>query len=114
MTDVTASTDPVAKSLRPGLDALTKAAADFGAQVTWRDMESRSLAQISDALGKVAQMLEVPPQAVWHLIPGFSRSDVEDMRAEATRRQARLAREQLAQAAAGIRAGSVNDVPSAD
>lgn len=56
---------------------MSEAAADFGAQVTWRDMESRSLAQIADALGKVAQMLEVPPELLWNRLPNWSQQDTE-------------------------------------
>lgn len=50
---------------------------DFAAQVKWRDMESRSLAQAADALGKIATMLGVPPQALWEKIPGVTQTDVE-------------------------------------
>lgn len=37
------------------------------AQVVWRDTESRSLAQVADALGKMAQMLGIPPKAMWEM-----------------------------------------------
>jgi hypothetical protein len=47
------------------------------AEVRWRDMESRSLAQVADALGKMAQMLGVPPAALWERIPGVTQQDVE-------------------------------------
>jgi predicted nuclease of predicted toxin-antitoxin system len=47
------------------------------AEVRWRDMESRSLAQVADALGKLATMLGVPPQALWERIPGVTQQDVE-------------------------------------
>lgn len=52
-------------------------AVDFEAQVGWRDMESRSLAQAADAYGKLAQMLGVPPQALWEKIPGTTKQDVD-------------------------------------
>lgn len=39
------------------------------AEVRWRDTESRSLAQLADALGKMAQMLGIPPRALWELLP---------------------------------------------
>lgn len=55
-------------------------AADFAAQVKWRDMESRSLAQAADALGKMAQMLRVPVEVLWEKLPGFTQQDVERMR----------------------------------
>lgn len=53
-------------SLAAGDDAGWK---DRSAEVVWRDTESRSLAQLADALGKMVQMLAIPPQAVWELLP---------------------------------------------
>lgn len=53
------------------------AADDTGSQVTWKDMESRSLAQAADALGKIAQMLQVPVELLWEKIPGWTQQDVE-------------------------------------
>ena len=50
---------------------------DPSAEVRWRDMESRSLAQAADALGKIAQMLNVPVQLLWEKIPGWTQEDVE-------------------------------------
>jgi len=51
------------------------AAEDFEAQVVWRN-EERSLAQSADALGKLSQMLGVPPRALWERIPGVTQQDV--------------------------------------
>ncbi|MFJ9408571.1 phage portal protein [Streptomyces sp. NPDC101393] len=51
---------------------------DAGAQVLWDDFESRSFAQVVDALGKAAQMLSVPPRALWSRIPGVTDGDVAD------------------------------------
>ncbi len=51
-------------------------ATDFSAQVRWRDMESRSLAQAADALGKLAQMLQVPVEMLWEKVPGWTQTDV--------------------------------------
>jgi len=59
----------------------TEAASDTDAQVRWRDMESRSLAQAADALGKLAQMLQVPVEMLWEKIPGFTDQDVERAKA---------------------------------
>lgn len=56
------------------------AAMDTAAQVRWRDMESRSLAQVADALGKLAQMLGVPVEMLWERIPGWTETDVERAR----------------------------------
>ena len=50
---------------------------DPSAQVRWRDMESRSLAQTADALGKVAQMLEVPVEVLWDHLPFLTDQDRE-------------------------------------
>lgn len=52
-------------------------AADTAAQVRWRDMKPQSLAQAADALGKLAQMLGVPVEALWEKIPGWTQQDVE-------------------------------------
>ena len=57
--------------------------ADTSAQVVWRDVESRSLAQTVDAWGKAVQMLGVPAQEVWERIPGVTQTDVERWRAAA-------------------------------
>lgn len=55
-------------------------ARDVAAQVRWRDMESRSLAQVADALGKLAQSLKVPVEMLWEKVPGFTDQDVERAR----------------------------------
>lgn len=39
--------------------------ADPEAYVRWRDTEARALGMLVDALGKMVQMLGVPPQALW-------------------------------------------------
>jgi hypothetical protein len=51
------------------------------AQVRWRDTEARSLAQVVDALGKMVQMLQVPPEFAWEMIPGLSDQDLERLKA---------------------------------
>jgi len=51
------------------------AAGDFSAQVTWRDMESRSLAQIADALQKLSEIL--PPELLWNRLPNWTQQDTE-------------------------------------
>ena len=58
----------------------TDAARDVGGSVLWRDVESRSLAQAVDALGKMAQMLGVPLEWLWSRIPGATQQDVETMK----------------------------------
>jgi len=56
---------------------------DDSAQVRWRDTEARSLAQVVDALGKMATMLGIPPQELWERVPGVSQQDVERWKATA-------------------------------
>lgn len=51
---------------------------DVTAQVHWQDSTARSLAQTVDALGKLAQMLDVPKQALWGRVPGVTQTDVEE------------------------------------
>lgn len=58
---------------------------DVSAQVVWRDTESRSLAQTVDALGKLVQMLGVPPEVLWEKIPGVTQTDVERWQAAAAK-----------------------------
>jgi hypothetical protein len=53
------------------------AALDTSAEVRWRDTEARSLSQTVDALGKIAQMLGVPVEALWEKIPGVTDQDVQ-------------------------------------
>lgn len=50
--------------------------ADTSAQVVWRDTTPRSLAQVADALGKLAAQLGVPPRALWERIPGVTQQDI--------------------------------------
>jgi hypothetical protein len=49
---------------------------DDNAEVRWRDTEARSLSQTVDALGKMAQMLGIPPAALWEKIPGATQQDI--------------------------------------
>jgi predicted nuclease of predicted toxin-antitoxin system len=51
-------------------------AEDVASEVRWRDMEARSLAQVADALGKMATMLGVPVEALWEKIPGTTLTEV--------------------------------------
>ncbi|ABS03208.1 phage portal protein [Kineococcus radiotolerans] len=53
-------------------------ARDVQLRVGWQDLEIRSISQAVDALGKAAQMLQVPPQALWSRIPGVEKSDVDE------------------------------------
>lgn len=62
-----------------------KAASDTAAQVRWRDTEARSLAQTVDALGKLAQMLQVPVEALWERVPGVTDQDVQSWKVLASK-----------------------------
>jgi hypothetical protein len=63
------------------MSGLPEQAADFESQMLWKDTESRSLAQSADALGKLAQMLQVPVELLWERIPGWTTKDSEDAKA---------------------------------
>lgn len=47
-------------------------AEDFTISIQWADLESRSMAQAADALGKMATMLKVPVEKLWDRIPGVT------------------------------------------
>ena len=47
-------------------------AEDFTVSMQWADLESRSMAQAADALGKIATMLKVPVEKLWDRIPGVT------------------------------------------
>ena len=68
------------RTLRLGAHMLgmEEEARDFESQMAWKDTESRSLVQAADALGKLAQMLEVPAEMLWERIPGWTTKDTED------------------------------------
>ena len=53
-------------------------AGDVTGRVTWQDMEIRSMSQAADALGKMAEMLHVPPTALWGRVPGVEKTDVAE------------------------------------
>jgi hypothetical protein len=55
----------------------TDEARDFASEVKWQDMTARTFAQVVDGLGKIAQMLGVPSEALWEDIPGWTRSKVD-------------------------------------
>lgn len=67
---------------------------DTSAQVVWRDTTPRSLAQVADALGKLATMLAIPPRVLWDKIPGVTQQDLEVWETEADRFEAKEAARQ--------------------
>lgn len=90
-------------------DGYDEYATDITGRVTWQDMEIRSMSQAADALGKMVQMLGVPPTAAWARIPGVEKSDVTEWIALAeagdpiTKMRERL---EAQTAAAGVRRSS--------
>jgi len=49
---------------------------DFTAEVIWRDMEQRSLAQAGDALGKLRESLGIPARGLWARVPGATATEL--------------------------------------
>jgi hypothetical protein len=64
--------------LAADLEGNVSAAEDFHGEVQWRDMESRSLAQAADALGKLADQLGIPKRGLWKRVPGVTQTEYED------------------------------------
>lgn len=64
------------------LGALASGDADgadsYGGEVRWRDMSTRTVAVMMDALGKAAQMLDVPRKGLWPMIPGVTNGMLDD------------------------------------
>lgn len=61
----------------------TEGAEDYHGEVIWRDMEARSLSMTADALGKLAEQLEIPRRGLWPRIPGVTQNEIDawtDMR----------------------------------
>lgn len=55
-------------------------AADFTIQIQWADLESRSMAQAADALGKMSTMLGIPPEMLWDRIPTVTTQEATQWR----------------------------------
>src|SRR5690606_25453143 len=49
---------------------------DYSGEVIWRDMESKSLAQAADALGKMAEQLGIPRRGLWSRVPGVTQNEL--------------------------------------
>ncbi|WP_201308882.1 phage portal protein [Puerhibacterium puerhi] len=58
------------------LEGDTARAEDFHGEVVWRDMESRSMAQDADALGKLAQNLGIPARGLWPRVRGVTQAEL--------------------------------------
>jgi hypothetical protein len=55
------------------------------AEVKWRDTSARAFAATVDALGKLATMLNVPPQELWERVPDTTKQDIERWKEAAQR-----------------------------
>ena len=55
-------------------------AADFTLAPMWEDTDTRTLSQAVDALGKASQLLGVPQQLLWDLIPGINKTTADSWR----------------------------------
>lgn len=53
------------------------------AEVVWRDTSARTFAATVDGLGKLVQMLGIPPQELWERVPGATQQDVARWKAAA-------------------------------
>lgn len=56
----------------------SEGADSYGGEVRWRDMSTRTVAVMMDALGKAAQMLDVPRKGLWPMIPGVTNGMLDD------------------------------------
>lgn len=56
----------------------TEGANSYGGEVRWRDMTTKTVAVMMDALGKAAQMLDVPRKGLWPMIPGVTKGMLDD------------------------------------
>lgn len=64
--------------LTGSLAGVEGAAADYEGRCTWRDSEIRSLAQIADAVAKLADdRLGIPREALWEMLPGVTPEKVK-------------------------------------
>jgi hypothetical protein len=71
-------------------------------QVVWRDTSARALSATVDALGKLVQMLGIPPEELWNRVPGATRQDVESWKAAAAKGDSfRVLNDMLERQAAG-------------
>ncbi|MFD9893331.1 phage portal protein [Amycolatopsis sp. NPDC059027] len=75
------------------------------AEVQWADRESRSLAQVADAIQKLAST-GVPKQALWAMLPNVTQTQIEEW--------TELAAQQQADVIDGLAETLVNGRPAAD
>lgn len=63
---------------------------DYSGEVIWRDVGSQSLVLVGDSLAKMAQGLEVPPQALWAEVPGMTAQKLAQWKQMAEERDSKL------------------------
>jgi hypothetical protein len=73
------------EQLAQGIGALMGLDIPEDIEVVWRDTSARAFGAIVDGLGKLAQMLQIPPQMLWDRIPGVTRQDVRRWKVEAAK-----------------------------
>jgi hypothetical protein len=73
------------EQLAQGVGALMGLKIPEDIEVVWRDTSARAFGAIVDGLGKLAQMLQIPPQMLWDRIPGVTRQDVRRWKVEAAK-----------------------------
>lgn len=54
------------------IEGRTEDAEDFTLVMDFADLQSRSMSQAADALGKLATMLGIPPEKLWDRVPGIT------------------------------------------
>jgi hypothetical protein len=50
---------------------------DYSGEVIWRDMDGASMGVMADALGKMAESLEIPRKGLWPRIPGVTQNELD-------------------------------------
>lgn len=87
------------------LDGDKATATDDSSQVIWGQPETRSLAQVADAYGKIASLLQVPVEELWQYIPDVTQQDIDRWKIAKKRADALNLAQQLA-----VNVGGVNDI----
>lgn len=88
------------------LEGMDVQEADDMGEIIWRDMESRSLAQAADALGKMREQLGIPAKGLWKRVPNVTQTELDDWEALSEQGDGQL---MLAQALTRATASTPND-----
>lgn len=81
-------------------------AANFDVYCGWADTEVRTMSAAADALGKVATMLQVPPQELWPMLPFVNYTMAEKWKSAAQKAQRT---QSLAETLAGLAEPDLTD-----